>query len=232
MKKNRTFIVSLFAFFFACGLTSICFVVCGASLALFLAGFFFLTPLLPPLVLMQKQSISRVFVAACVGDGIGIVWLLAVFSPQVSFLQWVKCYVVLIAYATIPSGLAITLVRARISPLFASALSVVLWLLWLTWPVWLSTHLSDAGASRLISIHPLFAINGVLAHLGTWSHFPLAYRELTILGQDIPYSLPTTVWPSVLAHLIPGIALWWAGSWRVAAARLSAIDQSSAVEQS
>ena len=121
----------------------------------------------------------------------------------------------------------------RIAPLAASAITVTLSLIWLTAPVWLASNLSDTGVSHLVAIHPLFAINGVLSNLGTWSHFPIAYRELTTLGQDIPYSLPTMIWPCMLAHLIPGAVLWWLASWRVSAtAELSEGSPSSAAGQS
>ena len=56
--------------------------------------------------------------------------------------------------------------------------------------------------SRVVAIHPLFAINGVLVNLGAWSHLPIAYRELTTLGQDVPYTLPASVWPMVLVHAL------------------------------
>jgi hypothetical protein len=192
-------------------LTGLCAVFCGLSLALFIGGLFFLTTILPPLILTQATLQRRLLVAGCVVDGIAIVWLTAVFSPQVSFMDWLGCYGVLIAYATLLSGVVIGLTRLRLPSLTASAITVTVSLVWLTWPVWLSPYLTgpsaDAIVARLAAIHPLFAINGVLVNLGTWSHLPIAYRELTTLGQDVPYTLPTSVWPMVLVHLLPGIAL-------------------------
>jgi hypothetical protein len=219
-------------FVLACAGTYVCFAKCGATLALFLFGFFLLTPLLPPLVLTQQRTGMRLFIAACVVDGIAVVWLFAVALPQVRFLQWLACYVALIAYATLVSGVAIALVRFRIAPFAASAIAVVLSLIWLTTPVWLMNNLSDAAVARLIPIHPLFAINGVLSNLGTWSHWPIAYRELTTLGQDIPYALPASISPATLVHLIPGIALWWVGSRAEQAVPPSEARPSSAAEQS
>jgi hypothetical protein len=229
----------LISFSLALAFTLICLAVCGASLGFFFAGFFFLICLLPPLVLTQCSTSTRLFTTGCVIDGIGIVWLFTTFRAEITFIQWLKCYLVLIGFAALLAGVAIALLRLHIAPLAACSITVVLALLWLSSPVWLASNLSDAGVARLVSIHPLFAINGVLSNLGTWSHFPIAYRELTTLGQDISYSLPTNIWPSALAHLIAGLVLWWAGSSKPSAtagrsareepsedARSSAADQS------
>jgi hypothetical protein len=209
-----------------------CLVLFGSSLALFLSGLFLIIPLLPPLVLTQRTAIARAFVASCVVDGVGIIWLVAVASPQVSFLQWLRCYLILISFTTLVSGLSVSLLRARIATLAASAITVVLSLIWLSAPIWLASNLSITGAARFVEIHPVFAINGVLAHLGAWTHWPIAYRSLTTLGQDIPYTLPTSIWPCAAVHLIPGIALWWVGWWRAGAARASEVSPSSAAARS
>ncbi len=207
----KPLVVCTIAMLVSGALTGLCAGFCGLSLALFICGLFFLTILLPPLMLTQATLKRRLLVAGCVVDGIAIVWLIAIFSPQVSFLDWLRCYVVLIAYATLLSGVTVGLTRVRLPALGASAVTVILSLIWLTWPVWLSPYLTgpsaDAIVARLVAIHPLFAINGVLANLGTWSHLPIAYRELTTLGQDVPYSLPTSIWPCAIIHLVPGTAL-------------------------
>jgi len=207
-----------FSFLIALGLNLICFCVLGASLGLFLAGFFTLTLLLPPLMLTQGKTKRRIATAACVGVGTAVVWLVTVYRSEVTLMQWLKSCVVLIGFATSLAGVSVALVRLRINPLAASAIAVALWLIWLTAPVWLASSVSDAGVARLVWIHPIFAINGLLSNLGTWSHFPIAYRQLTTLGQDIPYTLPTSIWPATLIHLIPGIALWWVGSSKPSAA--------------
>ena len=202
------------AFALAAGFTIAAMLTCGASLGLFFAGFFTLTMLLPPLLLTRDAISQQLFIAACAVDGIATVWLFAVASPQISFMQWLACYVLLVAYASLPAGMTICLLRLRLAPLAASALTVVLSLAWLTWPVWLVPHLTGPSAeqtvARLASIHPLFAVNGTLAHLGDWSHWPIAYRSLTTLGQDIAYTLPAGIWPAVATHLMPAILLLFA----------------------
>jgi hypothetical protein len=101
----------------------------------------------------------------------------------------------------------------RIAPTFASAIATILALAWLTWPVWLSPRLTGPSAATTVKyltwMHPLFAVNGVLTNLGAWSHLPIAYRYLTTLGQDVPYALPTSIWPAALVHLVLGIAVAW-----------------------
>jgi hypothetical protein len=205
--------VALIAFIFPGALSGLCLTLCGASLQLFLVGFFFAALIVPPLVLTQSALKYRLLIAACVVDGIGVIWLSSIASPQITFIQWLRCYVVLICYATTLAGVAMLLVRVRIAPIFASAVTTILALIWLTWPVWLSPHLTGSNANTTVKyltwIHPLFAINGVLANLGTWSHLPIAYRYLTTLGQDIPYTLPTSVWPAALLHVVVGAAVAW-----------------------
>src|SRR4051812_41394848 len=108
------------------------------------------------------------------------------------------------SYAATLLGIVAALLRLRISPLAASAITVVLMTAWLTWPVWLSPYLTglhaDAIVARLVAIHPLFAVNGVIAPQSPWSHWPIAYRELTTLGQDVAYEMPTSIWPTALFH--------------------------------
>ena len=47
-------------------------------------------------------------------------------------------------------------------------------------------------------------MNGVLApDMGIWTEQPVAYR-LIALGQDVSYTLPRSIWPSVSAHAALG----------------------------
>jgi hypothetical protein len=77
--------------------------------------------------------------------------------------------------------------------------------------VWLVPNLPesrvDSIVNFLIRFHPLFAVNGVLKQLGDWPHWPIAYRDLTTLGQDIPYSLPTSILPACVVHGVAGIVM-------------------------
>ena len=77
--------------------------------------------------------------------------------------------------------------------------------MWLTCPIWLPAATS-ARIDALLAVHPLFALNGVLKELGFWTHQPLAYRYLFTLGQDVPYSLPRSILPSAVLHLLIWLA--------------------------
>src|SRR4051812_32213684 len=88
---------------------------CGASLALFLTGFFFLTSLLPPLILTMSSMRRRLFVAACIVDGIAIVWLVATLASDITLMQWLRCYMILIGYGAALAGLTLALTKFRIA---------------------------------------------------------------------------------------------------------------------
>jgi hypothetical protein len=215
--RPRLYLICALAFISTCALTATSLAICGPSLAIFIAGLFFLTPLLPPLALSQSTSTSRLVVAGCAADGVAILWLLALLSPEITLLQWLKCYLILLAYSITLVGVATALLRLHLPEFAASAITVVCSLIWLSWPVWLSPYLTGPHADSLVAwltwLHPLFAINGVLAHLGAWSHWPIAYQQLTTLGQDIPYTFPSTIWPTISLHLILGVGLvtWASG---------------------
>jgi len=79
-------------------------------------------------------------------------------------------------------------------------------LAWLTWPVWMSPWIAgrDELVGALVRPHPPLAVNGVLVgEAGMWHQRQFAYH-LTTLDQDVPYVLPTSVWPAVLLHGIVG----------------------------
>lgn len=203
--RNRILTFSI-AFALPCGLSAISFLLCGPSLALIFAGFFILTPILPAMLLTQSRRIDQLLIGAISTIGIFVIWMFGF-----TFSQFLQCAIVLITYAILLAGFALVLVRIRFNPLFSNALVTIAALAWLTWPIWLVPNLPDSHvnsvANFLIRFHPLFAINGVLKNFGDWSHWPIAYRNLTTLGQNIPYSLPTSIIPTCAVHGTVGIAL-------------------------
>src|SRR5439155_18913499 len=130
---------------------------------------------------------------------------------RITVLQWLLCDIVLIAFASAVAGQAVAMVKVTRHLLAASAITVILNFAWLSWPIWLAPHLSGARQTMLVSwlvwLHPIFAINGALSDLGTWTHQPIMYH-LTNLGQDIPYTLPASVWPCAMAHGLLAIFLF------------------------
>ncbi len=86
--------------------------------------------------------------------------------------------------------------RCRATANTASALSTVLGAAWLSWPLWLR-H----APPLLVRLHPLLNVNGLLVdQFGVWTEQPLAYRVM-VLGQDVPYALPTSPWACIAAHV-------------------------------
>lgn len=191
------------------GATLWCWWGAGAGLGLLLAAPMLATLYFPLLVAAER---GRDRIASTTGAilGIAIVWAIATNSMDVSLGQWLRCTLVLAAVVIALSGIVTLLTMLPITWPVAALLTTLVSLLWLTWPVWLSHVLTQQRVDLLVPAHPLLAINGVVAHLGSWDRMPIAYRSLTVLNQDIPYHLPRSVWPAVLAHLAigtPGLIL-------------------------
>jgi hypothetical protein len=201
--------------------TTICYIACGASLGLFFGGLVFGLILAPPIVLAQESGWQRVFAVALLIDGIGIVWLVALFSSPLTFWQWLQVYLVLSATIAAFAASALLLRSMRVNVSIASAIVTLVALAWMSWPIWLSPALGSAASERvvgwLVRLHPLMAINGALQpNLGIWTQSRLMYR-LTNLGQDVPYQLPASIAPAMIAHLaVAGvcIGLMRSGKWR------------------
>jgi hypothetical protein len=181
----------------------VCYVATGPSTGLFFGGVATAALLVPPLVLAHDDRARQLITAAAIVDGIALPWLFAVTDPSISLLDFVRAYLLLCAWAAALWGIADLLRRARISPLFASALTVVLALAWLGWPIWLSPWI--AGRERLVgwlvAPHPLFGLDAALSHLGVeWDRRPLMYTRLSVLNQDVFYSRPAGVGRATLLH--------------------------------
>jgi len=195
--------VALAPLFLAFAFTCAVYLATGPSLGLFIGGVFVATLLAPPLVLWRDEMIDGVIVAMSIVDGVAVVWLVAVFTTETTFFEWLAAYVVLAAYVTALEGIVVALRRVRFGDVAASAVTVTLALAWLTWPVWLSPWATQSTVRWLVRVHPLFALNGLLIHLGVWGEGGLAY-ELTTLGQDVPYHLPATVHRAIVLHMLLG----------------------------
>ncbi len=202
--------VALPPLFLLCALTTCCYLAAGDGLGLYLGGISLAMILTPPLVLAQHARIDRLLTAASVVDGVGVVWLIAMFRSDVTFAQWLAAYVLLAACVIGVAGIAAILSRYVMRDVFAAAVTVMLTLAWLTWPVWLSAWVNREpvvhAMQRLIPIHPLLAINGLLAHLGIWGEWPVMY-QLTSLGQDVPYNFPSSIATCAAVHFLLGGAL-------------------------
>jgi hypothetical protein len=195
----------------------LCYAAAGNSLGFYLGPVMTITLILPPMVAAQRRFLDAIVVAGAMIDAVGIAWLLAVFGPDLTFMQWLQCYFVLAAYALALMAIA----RAT-----AAWLAVILGVAWLTWPVWTAPFLNITLTAWLTPAHPLMAINSVVIHLGAWAEQPLMYQHAT-LNQDVPYTLPRSIWPCVIVHSAIALALLAPGWWR---ARGRAMSSAAAAE--
>jgi hypothetical protein len=175
----------------------------GPTLGLFLGSLLLTTLITPSLALAEEgRGIWIAMVSVIVGTA--IVWLTALSAADVTSVEWLECCLVLAAYVLALAGVARLFAALRVPRPPAAGLTILLGLLWLTWPVWLSPWLRQSMADWLVPCNPIFAVNSVLKHLGTWDRAPLAYRVLTVLNQDVPYRLPRSIAPACVAHAIIG----------------------------
>ena len=191
--------------------TVLCHVVLGATLGVFFAGIVIVTLLTPPLSTTRPDWIGQLLVVASVIDGVALGWAVATADPLIGLADWLRAYVLLVGYGLALWGMTAALVRLRLPPVLASAVVVMLAVLWLAWPVWLSPWLAgrEALVDRLTWPHPLLALDGgTLRHLGPpWTERHYMYTRLTVLNQDVFYTLPPGVWPSAVLHGLVGVVL-------------------------
>jgi hypothetical protein len=122
----------------------------------------------------------------------------------------------LLTFAIACAGAASAL--ARVMPAAAgSAAVIVIALAWLFWPIWLAHNLGPAAeriSNALVATHPLLTMNERLLDWGVWTERPMTYR-LTALGQDLPYSPPSTPWACIGLNVLiatPMLAIDLAGA--------------------
>ncbi len=188
---------------FGCGIGGTA-VLCWAAdeqLPGFLASACWAATVSPVLVTSCRRGSEDLVVLAAVTAGLGVPWLICHHSGLTATVETLKCLWVVLAVLTTQVGTVRLARQCRITPTVAAGISVVVGVLWLTWPLWLTT-----APPLVVKLHPLLAINGLLAaDLGIWTECPAAYRVMT-LGQDVPYSLPPSPYPCVLFHLATGVA--------------------------
>jgi hypothetical protein len=201
------------AFLVSVAATSWCWWLAGPGLAFFLGEIILSALYLPPIALAQAGAAR--WPAPCAATiGIAVVDLLSLPWVDVSTFEWLRCTLICLTFSFAMCGTGVALTRFRLGAPVAATSTVIVALAWLTWPVWLSPWLTQGLVNWLVPAHPLLAVNGVLQHLGSWDRAPIAYRQLTILNQDIPYHLPRSIIPAVALHGAVGllvVALPWHG---------------------
>ena len=201
--------ISTWPFVIAAAATGLCYAAAGETLGFYLGPVMAVTLILPVMVAGHARLHEALIITGTMIDTIGIAWLIAVAGPNLTFFQWLSCYVILAAYCFALMALA----RST-----AAWIATLLGIAWLTWPVWTSPFLDITLARWLTPAHPMLAINHVVLNHGAWLEQPLMYRYAT-LGQDVPYLLPQSVWPCVIVHALIGLLLlgpgWWPGRGRL-----------------
>lgn len=184
-----------------------CFRAAGATAGLFFGPIAFAVLIVPPMVLTAVRPKTQAIIAAGALAGTAAVWMGALSDPYLGIAHWASCVLVLAAWVVFLWGLAVVLARLHLPAPIPVFLVVLIAAAWLTWPIWLSPWLAgrDALVGWLTPAHPLLAIDGALTALGPpWSERPLMYNRLSILNQDVPYELPSSVTWTVLLHGIIG----------------------------
>ena len=197
--------------------TAVAYVATGPTAGFFFAGIVLATLLTPPLVVAETLRLRQLLCAASIVDGVGVVWLIALAHPLITFGDWFSSYVLLASYVLALWGLVALLRRLRLGEAGASALVTTLALMWISAPVWSSPWI--AGRERLVGWftppHPLLALDSVFRALGPpWSERYYMYNLLSVLNQDVAYELPRGVWTAVLVHGAIGAAgllIGWRG---------------------
>ena len=194
----------MIAFVVALIATGWCWWAVGAGLGLFFGAILLAALYVPSLSVMERAHNSWINLCALT-LGVCACWAMAMPWQDVTIFELLRCCLVCAAFVWAMGGLAVALGKLKLSPPFSAALISAVALLWLTWPAWMSHALTQHLVNALVIAHPLLAINGVLQHLGTWDRAPIAYRQLTILNQDIPYHLPQSIFPAVAVHGVIGL---------------------------
>jgi hypothetical protein len=199
---------------------TLCFLIVGVNAGLFFGGILFAALLIPPMSLTERQLSDRMMIAWVINDAIGLVWMIGIFTSSLTAGQWLLGYIVLFAWSSAILGAVCLIERVvRGNEIVASAIVVVISLIWLTCPIWLARAMPahPVLSHRIVSVHPLMAVNGAVKEFGLWTERPIAYRKLMTLGQDLPAGLPTSIVPMAVVHLLLGICC--AGASRVVGRR-------------
>ena len=202
-------VLKLAAYPFALGLAVavLCYLAAGVSLGFFLGPIAAAALVVPPMVSGSRDRFAAVVAAGAFTDSIGFAWLIAISTPDVTFMQWLACYVILVAFAFALAGTA-WLLRRGVGSIASGAITTIAALAWLAWPIWTSPWITAPIASWMTPAHPPLAINHVLLDLGVWTQQPWMYRH-TVLGQDVAYVLPQSIWPCVIVHALMAAGLAW-----------------------
>jgi len=170
----------------------------GWSLGYCLAPLTFTSLLSPGIGSTTKTRSERFAMLMGLIAGFAVALIMPVFHQQLKTTTMISCLGVIALYAAVLSALA-RLLAQRMPSTTAAGAVILLSATWLTWPIWATALISGRVSGWLISLHPLFVINSLTPQLGNWTEQRVAY-QLTNLGQDATYQLPTSAWPFVFVY--------------------------------
>jgi hypothetical protein len=194
------------------GSSAICYFQTNLTLGLFLGPLILTTFFAPALVLAERDWHARLSVLFWLIVGPTTVWLLAR-NHVIEIQEVALCTLVLAAWLSAISCVAVTLHKFQIDSTLASTVTVIASLGWLTWPIWLSPLLAShqRAVGWLCWAHPIMSMNWVVRQLGLWGSpmggSDFAYRYLTILNQDVSYPHSQSIWPCFWVHALFAITL-------------------------
>jgi hypothetical protein len=116
--------LSIAAFATALAGSAVVYAAAGPTLGLFLGGMLLAAVGVPTLCLGASPLLHRLIIAASVCDGIAIVWIVPLFNSPLTLVQWLLCYVLLIAWCTALLGAALVFSRFARDPIPAGAAAV------------------------------------------------------------------------------------------------------------
>ena len=191
------------ALLLSAGVTALLAPAAGQSMGLFFGGIATLLLVLPTMTPGRSRG-DDLLVALAAALPVACVWAYAASLDTITPTELAAAVWVLVSVALAIAGLVRVARFVGLRAPYASAGVFVVFSLWLTWPIWLAHALLTPAGPMLVAwlmpAHPLFALNGLLVHLGIWTQQPVAYATLMNLNQDVPYALPPGVVPGALLH--------------------------------
>jgi len=171
----------------------------GATLGSIIGGQIGIAILIPPLVIAPLPGRRQIHAVAAVIAGVLIVWWTTLDRSHFPAGPMLAVTVCAVAWAINLAMLTIAGQRIGLGPV-APGCVIAIAIAFFTWPIWLAEHISSATAGRLAALHPALVANGVLTSTYPWFEQSVAYRELTVLNQNIPCALPTSWIACAVTH--------------------------------
>jgi hypothetical protein len=177
-----------------------CYLAAGPSLNFSLGLLCFTAILIPPLALRAVDALTAWITVCTTALVLVLVNCLVMTHLNPGLLAAMRVGGVIGSFALLLAAAVRLLEALRVPAIPAAAACIVAGLAWIAAPLWACGDANPAEIQRLVSIHPLLAINAAMLNTGNWTEQPLTY-QLTTLGQDVAYALPVSVLPCVTIQM-------------------------------